>query len=45
MTVEERNDMTGIVVTKLHEIETGIEATDDMFHIVSREQPEPWIIK
>jgi hypothetical protein len=43
MTVEERNDMTGKTVTTLREVETGIDATDDMFHIVPRTRPEPWI--
>ncbi len=43
MTLEEQNDMTGKGVTTLREIETGIHATDEMFRIVPRKQPKPWI--
>jgi CubicO group peptidase (beta-lactamase class C family) len=43
MTVEAQNDMTGKAITTILEIETGIDATDDMFKIEPREQPEPWV--
>ncbi|MBC8201067.1 MAG: serine hydrolase [Planctomycetes bacterium] len=43
MEITEKNEMTGKSVSAYDSVESGIEATDEQFRIVAREQLQPWI--
>ena len=45
MTITTRNDMTGDSVVGFTGVETNVDAPDELFQVIPRERPEPWIAR